>query len=311
MKRLKLVLSGLFVLLVSYNNVSAEENDSETIYVNAAKFSGSLVERWITEYHKMNPHVKIRQAEKGKKEVDLEFVTAAQAETVSGKQVTYVGRVALLPVTTKENPVLSHITRKKLGKKDLKTLFFIDEYEEQKNAKKSKPEDQLTVYSGNSAYSGTFAVASHFGYTITDLRGKKISGDDLFLLHALSKDETGIAFNQLNYLYDVETRRLKEELVLLPLDVKKDQLEALNSGDMDEALEVLEQQGSDLIPVQQIGFAYSTTQNEEVARFLTWVLTEGQRFNHQYGFLNLDEKTLSRQQNETRKQFLSSTNTKY
>jgi ABC-type phosphate transport system substrate-binding protein len=299
----------LFLSLGAYAQSST--NKQETIYISSAKFSSPLVEKWIAEYTKANPDIRIRPADTNNRNVDLSFVANNESDSVvyaSGKTIAYVGRYALLPVTTKDNPVYEQISKKKLGKKEIKNLFFIeDALWEEENSKKNKLQNLITVYSGSGSTSGAVTFASHFGFAPSNLRGKKISGDDIYLLNAIQKDSTGVTFNNLSYIYDLKDRRLKDEIALLPLDVKKEQLEVINSENIDQTLSLLEEQNIELIPVQSIGFAYSKQERKSVKDFLQWVITDGQKFNHEYGFLNLDKKTLAHQKEEIGHQLLTYT----
>lgn len=306
MKNLKYIIVAA---IVSFSGLAkAEEKGQNTIYIHSAKFSSSLVDKWIEEYSKVNPQLVIKQVDKKTASIDLEFVANEQAaDDNDSRQVTYVGRYALLPVTAKENPQLDQLVKRKWNKKDIRNLFFIDDpLAEDSNNKKNKVQNQVTVYSSNGSASGAVAFASHFGYVVSDLRGKKISGDDIFLLNALQKDHTGVTFNNLSYIYDIQTRQLKKDIALLPLDIKKDQLEAIQSENIDETLSVLEKQNIELIPIQSIGFAYNESDNHGVKDFLRWVITDGQKYNHTYGFLNLDEKTLSYQQKQIEEKYFTS-----
>jgi ABC-type phosphate transport system substrate-binding protein len=300
----------LFFSLGAYAQ-SPASGKQEVIYISSAKFSSPLVDKWIAEYTKANPNVRIKAAERNSRNVDLSFVVNNESDSAvyaSGKTITYVGRYALLPVTTRDNPVYKQIAKKKLGKKDIKHLFFIEDlYGEEENSKKNKVQDLVTVYSGSGSTSGAVAFASHFGFASSSLRGKKILGDDIYLLNAIEKDSTGITFNNLSYIYDLKERRLKDEIALLPLDVKKDQFDVINSENIDQTLSLLEEQHIELIPVQSIGFAYSKQGRNSVRDFLQWVITDGQKFNHEYGFLNLDKKTLAHQRDELGHQLLTYT----
>lgn len=71
------------------------------------KFGSGLVETWIKKYTEAHPDVHIRIVEKNKGQADLEFVS----ETPEGdceEYITYVGRYALLPVTTTEIPCMRY-----------------------------------------------------------------------------------------------------------------------------------------------------------------------------------------------------------
>lgn len=191
----------------------------------------------------------------------------------------------------------------------IKELFFEKDPSESDNKKIAKLREYTTIYSGNKANSGSFLFASHFGYTASDLRDKRVSGDDFYLLKAIEKDPKGITINNLTYIYDLKTRNLKDDLALLPLDIKKEYSEVLISSNLDKTLELLEKESFDLIPVNKIGITYKES-NPAITDFLQWILTEGQVYNHNFGFLTLDRETYLAQQKDVDNIYLTSHNTK-
>ena len=280
----------LVAVTLTANGVTSQNDGVITVKVN--KTSRALVEKWIEGYKAVNPNVEIAVVSGKNADADLTLVSSHQ----EGGHVTYVGRYALLPVTSTGNPLLNDIQKKEWKSRDIKNLFFTaedldDEYEEEEaggkeQGTKGKLKDKLTVYSGSgkASLSGTFA--SHFGRTTDDLRGNRIAGDDYYLLSAISEDKASVTFNALSNLYDLSSRTLRSDLVLLPLDVKKTQSEALQSGNLDETLNLIESEDIDLIPVEEIGFAYATT-DADIDQFLQWVVGDGQQYNHEAGFLRL------------------------
>jgi ABC-type phosphate transport system substrate-binding protein len=276
------------------------EGKARVIYIESVKYTLPLLEKWVNEYNSTNPEIQVEWAAKNSEDVDLRIVAnvdnvdAADGSLINeGKSITYVGRSALLPVTTKENPLYKQIAGKKFGKKELKRLFFADDPFSDDEPVKDKFKEQLTVYSGSGKASGAAFFASYFGQNSSDFRGKKIQGDDIYLLHAIGKDPTGVTFNNLSYIYDLKDRQLKDEITLLPLDVKRNHYEVIKSENLDKTIMLLENEKVELIPVLNIGFAYD--EQPGVRQFLKWIITEGQEFNHQFGFLQVDEKTLSHQ----------------
>jgi len=82
----------------------------------------------------------------------------------------------------------------------------------------------------------------------------------------------------------------------LPIDLKKE-AKLIQTGNLDDVLNVLEATKIETIPVEKIGFIYSHQNiNKDITAFLKWVLTEGQKFNHDKGFLNLDKQLLTEQE---------------
>lgn len=293
-------VKALFIAAFAAVAISAQaitgQNDG-TITIKTSKTSKSLVEKWIDAYKQVNPNIKIELVSGKNTSADLTLVNNRQAEA----NVTYVGRYALLPITSAKNPLLSDIQKKEWKSKDIKSLFFVpeelDDEIDEETGKKNKLKDKLTVYSGSSKTSSTAVFASYFGRSIDDLRGQKIVGDDIYLLSAIDEDKAAVTFNSLNTLYDLQSRNLKDNVALLPLSIKKGQIDILSSGNLDEAIQLFEQENVDLVPVEEIGFTYSTFDNE-IDAFLRWIVSDGQQYNHQQGFLRLSEKDAQNQLKE-------------
>ncbi|MDR1337373.1 MAG: hypothetical protein LBK22_11145, partial [Tannerella sp.] len=215
---------------------------------------------------------------------------ALQATTVP------FGKYAVLPIAGKDNALPDELKKKKLNEKRIRELFFekdvlADDYEPDK-----KERYDVTVYSGNSSSSVSHSFAGHFGYEARSLKGKKIAGDDIYLNSAVKKDAKGISFNNLSYVFNLESRQLNDGIALLPLDVKKEYAEVLNVQDLDETIALLEQKQIDLIPVEELTFVLPGNVSPAALQFLGWALSEGQDYIHPFGFLQLDAKAIARQQ---------------
>ena len=114
----------IMALLAVFSSSYAADKPQNVITVTIPKFGSGLVETWIQKYTEAHPEVQVRIVEGNKgQQADLEFVSDTP-EGDSGKHITYVGRYALLPVTTTENPLYEKLSRKHLDEKDLKDLFF-------------------------------------------------------------------------------------------------------------------------------------------------------------------------------------------
>lgn len=279
---------------IALTATAAKQTDG-IITVKANKTTQGLVKQWIEAYRQINPTVQIELVSGKGADADLTLVSNHQEEG----NTTYVGRYALLPVTSAENPLLGDIKKKEWKSKDIKKLFFKaedleEEYEEETEGKSNKLKDRLTVYSGSNKVSVTNTFASHFGRSTDDLRGNKIAGDDIYLLSAIGEDKTSVTFNPLASLYNLSSRTLRSDLALLPLSVKKEQGETLKNGSLDEVLQLLESASMDLVPVEEIGFTYATT-DTDIDAFLQWIVSDGQQYNHQQGFLRLSGKDTASQ----------------
>lgn len=299
MKSFRFILLAT-VMLLSTTIIKAETGSKEKIYVESLRFAIPLLEKWVSEYEKNNPGIEIVLLEEktSGKIADLRLVSSIKDELFpESKQLFYTGRVALLPVTNEDNPLLDELNKKGLNNNRLKELFFEKDRLTNDRESTKKQKHNITIYSGNSITSFSASFSAHFGYSQEELKGKKISGDDIYLIHAILKDHRGITVNNLSYLFDTETGKLKEGLALIPLDLKKEQREILKQADMDQTIELLEREQIELIPVLNFGFIYRDN-NALAQKFLSWILTEGQQYNKNYGFLQVEEEILTSQLKE-------------
>lgn len=301
--------SILAILIIGTSAFAAESAPSkEVVTISGTKFTYPLIKKWISEYSKVNPDSKIQIAQKlaQGQTADLNIIAHQPANeefATGGKEIIYAGKYALLPVTNVNNPILTN-AKKGLSKKEIDKLFFdVVDFDAEPSDK--KPKYEATVYARDNKACASNALANYFGHQTTEIRGKKVLGDDIYLLSAIKKDSIGITYNNLGYIYDTNSRKLKDGLALLPLDLKKEAKEIL-TGNLDYVIRVLENTIIETIPVENISFVYSNTNvNKEISEFLKWVLSEGQKYNHDKGFLKLDNQTLAEQTNRLNEKFLT------
>ena len=267
------------------------EAQNGKVTLRVPNFVRPLVEKWVAEYQKTNTNIDF-QFISGKSQDNENTITLS-----SDDNAVFFARYAVLPVTTKGSEADLLVSSHSLNAKKLKSLFFVrDEYDEE--TKESKAEKAVHIYSGNSQLSASRAYATHFKQEIADYKGKKISGDDSFLNVAISRDPLGVTVNSLSNIFNLENRRLRQELALLPLDLDKQGKQAFSESHLDDIIALLEQHQYNEIPVEKIGFEYNhanSTQND----FVHWVLTNGTRFIHHFGLLNLPQKELAAQLRRT------------
>ncbi|MDR1937804.1 MAG: hypothetical protein LBQ73_04815 [Tannerellaceae bacterium] len=271
-----------------------ESDRQEVIYIKSVKFVTPLLNQWISEYAKVKPGVKLAvadvSAEPEKADIQLLISDRERENLPPDQYYSSVGRYAVLPVAGKQNLLLNDFQKKRLNVKRLKELFFEKDELGENNDPAEKDKYNATIYSGNNSTSVSHVFASHFGFNPGNLKGKRISGDDIYLINAIQKDEKGISINSLAYIYDINSRQLKQEIAILPLDLKKEQNAILEESDLDKLIDLLESKSIELIPVEEISFVFRNDINPAAKEFLQWVLSEGQAYNHRFGFLNPDGK---------------------
>ena len=306
MKKIALAIAVLFSINIS--NIWAEGNStnaSSVRYVKAPRFARPLVEKWITEYAKTQPGVEFQIA-KGNQSQDniaLNVVFDNQnTEREEFSHVVYFGEFAVLPITASGSEAAKVLEGKHLNSKKLKLLYFLnDDFDE--DVKKIKQFEKLVIYSGSNATSVASSFAHNFGEESSNFRGKRISGDDLFLNTALSKDPLGVSFNALPNIFDLKSRHIKDNLTIIGIDVKKSLEDSFSDkATLDELILALENGKVSEVAVEKIGVSYNVA-DDAVNQFLSWVLAQGTKYNHEFGLLNLDNKLTQAQINKVKTEF--------
>ncbi|MBR4921917.1 MAG: hypothetical protein IKZ62_11485 [Prevotella sp.] len=293
MKKISLAIAILFSINIS--TIGAENNSTNTSsvrYVKAPRFARPLVEKWISEYAKTQPGVEFQIAKGNQNQgnIDLNIVFDNQNTNPEDfSHIIYFGEFAVLPITASGSEAAKVLEGKHLNSKKLKQLYFFnDDFDEE--VKKNKQFERLVIYSGSNASSVASSFAHNFGEESSNFRGKRISGDDLFLNTALSKDPLGVSFNALPNIFDLQSRHVKSGLTIIGIDVKKS-LEDIFSDKvtLDDLITVLENGKVSEVAIERIGVSFNGA-DDAVSEFLDWVLTAGTKYNHEYGLLNLDNK---------------------
>ena len=303
MKKLVSIIAA--VLVLGLTNAWAEGNstNSGVRTIKSPRFARPLIEKWIEEYTKTEPGVEF-QIVKGsgnQDNIDLN-VTFSDNQDSNEKlfsHIVYFGETAVLPITARSSEAARLLEGKHLNSKKLKQLFFLnDDFDE--DVKKIKAFENIIIYSGSNASSVASSFAHHFGEESSSFRGKRISGDDLFLNTAISKDPLGVTFNTLSNIFDLKSRHLKSNLSLVGLDLKKELANSLNDeGSLDDVLNALENGSPAEVTIEKVGITFNDA-DDAVNHFLQWVLENGTKYNHEYGLLNLDRKEAGTQIDKVR-----------
>jgi ABC-type phosphate transport system substrate-binding protein len=293
MKKIKTLL----LLLAVTGAISAQD-----ISVGNTKFLQPLLEKWVSEYKKVNPASQLEV-----KNGEVSGLSVVANETADG-DVIYFGKYALLPISNTGNPLLGK-AKKGLKKTEVNSLIFErdaladdEDFDDEEKAKYT-----ANVYSRKGEVSTTLALAEFFNQTPERIKGKKIIGDDIYVLNAVQKDVNAVAFNTLNYIYNLDSRLLKDNISLLPLNINSKQKEVWATQDIDQIITLLETAKNDIVPVAKFGLLISAeyADDADARNFAAWVLAQGIQYNHEFGFLNLDDSTLTAQLNKVKANYLT------
>lgn len=282
MKKSVFTLVLLFSLLIS----PASKAQNQTVTLRVPNFVRPLAEKWVAEYTMTNTDIDFLFAS-GKSQDNKNTI---QFTTNPDEGIPFA-RFAILPVTTKQSEAEKIISGHKLNTRKLKSLFFVDDEEDDEEEELSKSEQKIHIYIANGQQSVSKLFARYLGQQPAAYKGKKIFGDDSFLNDAITKDPLAITVNSLSNIFNLESRTLRDELSLLPLDLDKQGTQILHQGNLDDIITLLEQHRYSEIPVAKAGLDFDQA-NPLLADFVNWVLVNGIQYVHQFGLLQLQQNDL-------------------
>lgn len=304
----KVIFFWSLIVLTTY----AATAQQSKIIVTGSRFTYPLVERWMAEYTKAHPEVAIKINPRGGVDADsanliINAHELSQEEIRPGYRVVNIGRYILLPVASSKNSKVKTYLENGLDEKTTKKIFFdkYDPFADQELSKKEIEKNKalvagLSLYTREQKACAPTTFARHYGFEQADLRGKRIGGDDKHLILAILKDTAGITYNNPGGIYDLKTRKVKDGLVILPVDQNNNgRLDADEKiyDNLETLTAALEQKRLNGIVYGNINLSFpqDLATNRALTEFVLWILKDGQQYIHEYAFLNLESADLNKQ----------------
>ncbi|MBA4850568.1 hypothetical protein [Emticicia sp. BO119] len=288
---MKVSIKIAFVALFCFTGLHSV--GQQNIRISGTRFTFPLVERWIVEYNKSGSNLSadlIPKAQPNEKlTVRVVGHVLEKTELKPSEEVIVVSRFALLPVSNEKNSLAQKSLKKGLKPEELKKVFFEDPEE---SLEENTNNGKYQVYTRNARVCSSIAFARYFNDEPENIFGKGITGDDYHLIEAVKRDSLGITYNNLGYIYDLESRTLQKGLAVLPIDFNKNgklEKEEQIYQNLDLLISFLEKGNKkQYLPTENIFFVIDKSQaSDELNKFIRWVQTDGQSFAHEYGFLSL------------------------
>ena len=303
------ILALLLPLLTSCasQQVASQQNRlNGTITVSGAFALYPMMVKWADEFSKLNPEVQFDisagGAGKGMADAlagaaDLGMVSrdVTRDEEAKGASWVAVTKDAVFPVVNANNPVLKDLMAKGLTKEQL-TGIFIDEKIKTWGELVGRPDvsDAIDIYTRSDSAGAAEAWAKFLGNKKQeDLKGIGVQADP-GLLDAVVKDKNGIGYNNLAYAYDAASDKPVAGAMVVPIDANAD-----GKASDDEILETKKEAMAAVAsgkypspPARALNLVAKGKPSPLVAAFLKWVLTDGQEFVNEGGYVELPAEQL-------------------
>ena len=276
-----------------------------TIAVSGAWALYPLMVRWGEEFQKLHPDVRFDisagGAGKGMADalanaVDIGMVSREvyPEEVNKGAFWVSVTKDAVFPTVNEKNPVWEDLRQKGVTRETFIGVFITGEITTWGQVV-GRPEvtDPIHVFTRSDACGAAATWAKYLGEAQEDLLGIAVYGDP-GLLDAVIKDSLGIGFNNLNYAFDTETGRPVAGARVIPVDVNGN-----GQADPDEIYDTKEQAVDAVAtghypspPTRALNLVTRGKPTGLVKAFITWVLTDGQEYVDEAGYISLPKDKL-------------------
>jgi phosphate transport system substrate-binding protein len=277
-----------------------------TLVVSGAWALYPMMVRWGEEFQNLHPGVKLDisagGAGKGMADAlagaaDIGMVSRAVTadEETAGAFWVAVVKDAVFPIVNDENPVWDDLNQKGIARQIYVDIFITGEVTTWGQVV-GRPEvaDPIHVFTRSDACGAAETWALYLGGKQEDLLGIAVYGDP-GLVDAITKDSLGIGFSNLNYAYDADTGTPVAGTLVVPIDVNDN-----GQADPDELYtakaQAVQAVADGLYPSPPARDLNLVTHGEPsglTQAFLVWVLTDGQAYVAEAGYVGLPQDTLN------------------
>ncbi len=302
-----LLLTNL--LLTSYTPKAPVPAADNQITLSGAFALYPLAVKWAEEFKKLHPKVRIDitagGAGKGMTDVlngmvDIGMVSREiyPDETKKGAFSFAVAKDAVVAVINSSNPAIKEILAKGMKKDAGNHIWITGKYKTWSQAFGVRSSAPMHVYTRSDACGAAEIWARFFGKKQEDLLGSGVYGDPGLAL-AVKKDPIGIGFNNIGYAYDHTTKKQVSGITIVPIDLnnngKIDPDENFYST-MNDIIDAISKGKYPSPPARDLYFVTKGKPvNNATAEFIKWVLTDGQKYVRESGYIGLPADKLAKE----------------
>lgn len=292
----------------SPTNGQSGDSMSGTIAVSGAWALYPLMVRWGEEFQQLYPDVRFDisagGAGKGMADVLADAVDIGMVsreiypeEIERGAFWVSVTKDAVFLTVNEANPVWEDLYRQGVTRETLTGIYITGEITTWGQLV-GRPEvtESIHVFTRSDAAGAPATWAKFLGKSQEDLLGVGVYGDP-GVLEAVIRDPLSIGYNNLNFAFDFDTNRPPAGARIVPLDVNGN-----GRVDPEEMYDTKEQAVNAVArghypspPARDLNLVTSGKPTGLLHAFLIWVITDGQEYVNEVGYVALSENKLNRE----------------
>ena len=279
-----------------------------TITVSGAWALYPMMVRWGEEFQKLHPGVKfdisaggagkgMADALMGAADIGMVSRVVYPEEEEKGAFWVSVIKDAVFLTVNEKNPVWEDLHQKGVTRETLIGIYITGEITTWGQVVGS-PEvtDPIHVFTRSDAAGAPATWAEYLGKKQEDLLGVGVYGDP-GVLEAVIKDPLSIGFNNLNYAFDAQTGKPVAGARVGPLDVngngRADPEEIYDTKE--QAINAVNMGHYPSPPARDLNLVTNGKPTGLVNTFLKWVLTDGQKYLDEVGYIQLAGEKLDQE----------------
>jgi len=313
MKQIHLFACALLaaIMLISGCHRQGTEGHEGDEYSGTISISGAfalypLTVKWAEEYQKLHPKVRIDISAGGagkgmadalSRMVDLGMFSRGimEEEKAKGCWWVAVAKDAVLPVVNSENPWIGTLKEKGISQEGLKSLYLSENRAPWSRITQQEGDHPINVYTRSDACGAAQMWGEFLGKDQESLRGTGVFGDP-GMADAVKRDKYGIGYNNVIYIYDLNSRKCYPGLEVLPVDLNGDGIigeEEQFYSTIDDIMIAIAQDRYPSPPARDLYFVAQGKPVKKVTiEFIRWILTEGQKRVNEAGYVKLSDEAI-------------------
>jgi len=278
-----------------------------TISISGAFALYPMTVKWAEEFQKQYPLVKIDisagGAGKGMTDVLSGMVNLAmlsreisQSEIDQGAWFLAVTKDAVLPTINKQNPVLDELLQKGFTREMFQEIYLSGKTFTWGEFLDSPDQEKINVYTRSDACGAAEMWGKYLGKNQESLKGVGVFGDP-GIADAVKNDKYGIGFNNVIYAYDIKSRKKYEGMEVIPIDLNGNRIidaEENFYNSLDTIMKAIQTNKYPSPPARDLYLVSKGKPTDLVTLvFLKWILTDGQKYVHEGGYVQLQEEKIN------------------
>ncbi|MCX9024506.1 MAG: substrate-binding domain-containing protein [Candidatus Methanoperedens sp.] len=288
---------------VTQTAVSSKEL-SGTITLSGAFALYPMAVRWGDEFTKLHPNVKVEVsaggAGKGMADtlgglVDIGMISrdVDPSEIQKGAYPIGVTKDAVVATVNAKNPVLNDLLSKGVKKSTFTAVFLNGTVNTWGNVVGTDNKAEIHVYTRSDSSGASDIWAKYLGGKQESLKGTGVYGDP-GLLAAVQRDPLGIGYNNYNFAFNMSSGLPVDGIQIIPFDVNGNGIvdPDENISTKDKTIAAIKSGVFPSPPARVELFVTKGKPTGVTSEFIRWVLTDGQKYVDEVGYIQLSKETL-------------------